>query len=315
MIANIIIITGARDPDILSKTLSFCSAHGLTLGYLLDPAGREQNAAALSFLLRSEKGNYCLALPSVPDEKNDQETELFSGIYGFLLGAHYLKVNTHPVIATFTPGGNGQLAAGLQRISEQLTALGLHEPLFPYPAIDEKDKGQVDEGALLFDPRDILGKISRDEIYAGYSSLLNKPNLADRFILLYNNDPLLINEFIEIFESAEASLQKNDPALAIMQQQYKTLKNGFSEAQNTIVALREDNLSYKKYLDFLKGSIYSPNSPPTDLNEQEKIKRFYHFEYEILPMWYKRFGHIMKVLMGKRTFRSLFNDTVKKYKD
>ncbi|MFN4313884.1 MAG: hypothetical protein ACK4E0_06310 [Chitinophagaceae bacterium] len=45
------------------------------------------------------------------------------------------------------------------------------------------------------------------------------------------------------------------------------------------------------------------------------ISEFYRTEYEILPTWYKRFGHIIKVLMGKRSFRSLFNDNVKKYKD
>jgi len=42
---------------------------------------------------------------------------------------------------------------------------------------------------------------------------------------------------------------------------------------------------------------------------------WYHNEYEILPTWYKRTGHIIKVLMGRRSFLSLFNDKVKKYKD
>ena len=42
---------------------------------------------------------------------------------------------------------------------------------------------------------------------------------------------------------------------------------------------------------------------------------FYHYEYDILPLWFKRLGHIVKVLMGKRSLRSLFNDNVKKYKD
>jgi len=46
----------------------------------------------------------------------------------------------------------------------------------------------------------------------------------------------------------------------------------------------------------------------------DNVEWYYH-EYEILPAWYKRFGHIIKVLMGKRTFRSLFSDKVKKYKD
>jgi hypothetical protein len=44
------------------------------------------------------------------------------------------------------------------------------------------------------------------------------------------------------------------------------------------------------------------------------LKWYYH-EYEILPVWYKKFGHIIKVLMGKRSFKSLFSDKVKKYKD
>lgn len=44
------------------------------------------------------------------------------------------------------------------------------------------------------------------------------------------------------------------------------------------------------------------------------LKWYYH-EYEILPLWYKKFGHILKVIMGKRSFKSLFRDNVKKYKD
>lgn len=44
-----------------------------------------------------------------------------------------------------------------------------------------------------------------------------------------------------------------------------------------------------------------------------KIVEFYKYEYEILPKWYKQLGHIIKVLMGKRTFKSLFKDDVKKY--
>ncbi|RTL59634.1 MAG: hypothetical protein EKK37_07690 [Sphingobacteriales bacterium] len=46
-----------------------------------------------------------------------------------------------------------------------------------------------------------------------------------------------------------------------------------------------------------------------------ELFKFYQNEYESLPLWYKRFGHILKVAMGKRTLRSLFNDNVKKYKD
>jgi hypothetical protein len=57
----------------------------------------------------------------------------------------------------------------------------------------------------------------------------------------------------------------------------------------------------------------------TELNsrhdEVDYILRFYKNEYEILPLWYKRFGHIIKVLQGKRSFRSLYDKNVKKYKE
>lgn len=49
--------------------------------------------------------------------------------------------------------------------------------------------------------------------------------------------------------------------------------------------------------------------------EYYDVLNWYRDEYEILPLWFKRFGHIIKVIMGKRSFRSLFSNDVKKYKD
>lgn len=45
------------------------------------------------------------------------------------------------------------------------------------------------------------------------------------------------------------------------------------------------------------------NSQHQDAN---KIREWYEKEYEVLPIWYKRFGHIIKVVTGKRKFKSLF---------
>jgi len=41
-------------------------------------------------------------------------------------------------------------------------------------------------------------------------------------------------------------------------------------------------------------------------SNRQIIIDWYNKEYEILPLWYKRFGHIIKVIMGKRKFKSLF---------
>ena len=43
-------------------------------------------------------------------------------------------------------------------------------------------------------------------------------------------------------------------------------------------------------------------------NRADEILKWYKKEYEILPVWYKKFGHIIKVIAGKRTFKSLFNN-------
>jgi hypothetical protein len=66
----------------------------------------------------------------------------------------------------------------------------------------------------------------------------------------------------------------------------------------------EDLENQKKYLNVVKLQ-----------DEAAKINSFYYYEYEILPLWYKKIGHIIKVLQGKRRFRSLYNSNVKKYKN
>ena len=41
-------------------------------------------------------------------------------------------------------------------------------------------------------------------------------------------------------------------------------------------------------------------------NRANETLDWYKKEYEVLPMWYKRGGQVIKVLTGKRTFKSLF---------
>ncbi len=64
--------------------------------------------------------------------------------------------------------------------------------------------------------------------------------------------------------------------------------------------IREEN--NRRYLEFQKQDL-------------SKVLAFYRNEYEVLPGWFKKLGHLVKVITGKRTFKSLYNDHVKKYKD
>jgi hypothetical protein len=88
----------------------------------------------------------------------------------------------------------------------------------------------------------------------------------------------------------------------------------FSALQVELENLKNLSKSQKDYLDFLLNR-HTMEDAELELSRFEKIKRYYHYEYEILPLWFKRFGHLIKVATGKRSFRSLFDDNVKKYKE
>jgi len=49
-------------------------------------------------------------------------------------------------------------------------------------------------------------------------------------------------------------------------------------------------------------------------DDYDLLFRWYQNEYEVLPLWYKRCGHIIKVLMGRRTLKSLFYKDKKQVK-
>lgn len=99
----------------------------------------------------------------------------------------------------------------------------------------------------------------------------------------------------------------------------------FKQASPQLYALILANQALEKELHLL-GAKYSGTEMELRHQKQyvevlrsdhatKELQDFYNHEYEILPLWYKRFGHIIKVLTGKRTFLSLFRHDVKKYKD
>jgi len=120
---------------------------------------------------------------------------------------------------------------------------------------------------------------------------------------------------IENFINAVSSLEERTTNMAI---QINNL-NALLANQNEYVAYLEESLKSKtEYLSFLLRPVQensNDHSSTEVLSDIQKMKNFYHYEYEILPLWFKRLGHIIKVIMGKRSFRSLFDENVKKYRD
>jgi hypothetical protein len=96
------------------------------------------------------------------------------------------------------------------------------------------------------------------------------------------------------------------PKLKVEIERYRQLEKRVSELQSENTELTERLTGAEKTIDVIRTKYK---------DDYENLFKWYHNEYEILPLWYKRIGHIIKVIMGKRSFRSLFSDDVKKYKN
>jgi hypothetical protein len=78
----------------------------------------------------------------------------------------------------------------------------------------------------------------------------------------------------------------------------------------TIQKLEEERRSDKAQLRFLQQEVNNLrvfNEELRSSKETMHILNFYHTQYEVLPLWYKRFGHVIKILMGKRKLSFTFN--------
>ncbi|HET6255798.1 MAG TPA: hypothetical protein VFE32_17105 [Puia sp.] len=108
----------------------------------------------------------------------------------------------------------------------------------------------------------------------------------------------------DIYPGDGASLRSRDPLFFSTAVENVRLRSECNRLIAAQTALQEEIGILKELLQ-LSGKH----------DEVSEILRFYRNEYEILPLWYKRAGHVLKVIMGKRSFRSLYDKTKKKYRD
>ncbi|HVW62340.1 MAG TPA: hypothetical protein VHC48_19950 [Puia sp.] len=78
--------------------------------------------------------------------------------------------------------------------------------------------------------------------------------------------------------------QKMQERLDILEKESRTLRERLHNTETTVGIIRN---KYKDDYDILFS--------------------WYQKEYEVLPLWYKRVGHLIKVLTGKRSAKSLFH--------
>jgi hypothetical protein len=134
-----------------------------------------------------------------------------------------------------------------------------------------------------------------------YFRLLSESYHVSKYIGVWTTD---FEKQLKDLKNAEDTLQHQHPEIYRLLQRNVDSEKSVRVLTGELKAIRLQLQNQKIYLKLL-----------TEQDEANKINEFYHQEYEILPMWYKKVGQLIKVCMGKRTFRSLFDNNVKKYKE
>lgn len=144
------------------------------------------------------------------------------------------------------------------------------------------------------------GEIS-EELVNKYRTILHTLNRETPiYIIIDSADCVLISSIIKKCKEIECQFTGEDKMLldtAYFIKQLKLRANGFRKVEDV---LQKKNKVQEVIINLLK-----------DNHPTAKLQQYYDQEYEVLPLWYKQLGHIIKAFMGKRTFRSLFGDKIK----
>jgi len=215
---------------------------------------------------------------------SDKDLELLAAFL-FLPGSLY--IGNRPVIHLY--GDSPSILTATPALTRYLAGQGLEAPLVLPPI-----------------PHDTIrrGNYPPEDLAADYTKLLrDKPvSGSDQFFFASSKDSL--HSAIAALRQAEAGFSAAQPQLYASMLAVTSLANDLEETRQKYKASLTELHNLQEYNAILRSD-----------HQAREIQAYYDREYEALPLWFKRLGHFIKVLTGKRTFRSLFRDDVKKYKD
>jgi hypothetical protein len=197
------------------------------------------------------------------------DDSLFEYITLCLFSRNYICIDEKPVLA-FTDSPQNAL---IIRLRQQGWPEILQWEIPPYSWLTQPQQAADIAGALLQngqipDPIFIKGKDFGD-------TLSLEQQLHQHYQSLLDEHPALR---IILTKQRQA-----DHQLAALKKENRILQERLQNAQHTVSLIRT------KYKD-----------------DYDTLFNWYQQEYEALPLWYRRFGQLIKVLTGKRTPKSLY---------
>jgi hypothetical protein len=175
----------------------------------------------------------------------------------------------------------------------QKEILGLVRDLLLNISIRQGFGGLVSNELTLFNYFDYTkAEISQDEKVSALRGIVFGQNWLDdqEFFVgasVISNDE--IYDFIYWVEQYEKELYESNPQFFSLLALKRKLQYEVLDLKGKVQNLSERLNNEKTYNALLKE------------NHQAKLlQEYYDHEYEVLPTWFKRFGHIIKIITGKR---------------
>jgi hypothetical protein len=212
-------------------------------------------------------------------------------ITSFLFIPAYHRIGNDPVI-NLLGGNQEQLQQTASRLAGYLSSQGvlscsINELLPPgEPATPENNQLFRDEHTLI----------------QYYENLLHCDIYVKTNVFFYTSSKEACQSAFNSLQLAEMNFKEQSPAIYSLIRQNNQLEKELQSLHSLHAATATELKNQQQYVEILRSD-----------HATKEIQDYYTNEYEILPLWYKRFGHVLKVLTGKRTFRSLYRDDVKKY--
>ena len=154
--------------------------------------------------------------------------------------------------------------------------------------------------------RELLIPATADESVIKYSYRKQLTSMYEGFesvfIILSNYEQVILVE--RYFNEEENLFQQQSPDLYNLKRANNELRERAEELDKLAKSLENENKALASHNSILRSG-----------SQAKVLQRYYTHEYEVLPKWYKRFGHLIKVITGKRTFGSLFDKSQKKYRE
>jgi|GEM_PF-2478747 hypothetical protein len=135
-------------------------------------------------------------------------------------------------------------------------------------------------------------------------SLKNKNQHLYNVLLTVQNQANLINEQEVHIQSLQQRLDNSEVFLALLRTDLISNSTSLKDQYESYIRER------KNLIDDRQAIV---DDRQTIVNDRQAILDWYMREYEILPLWYKRFGHIIKIAKGKRSIKSVLKKNKKNH--